>query len=296
MATKRDQELFGLKLKAEGISFDSINEVNIEARQAYSSALAGGWLYKLPPNFDSDGGIRSLDPESLDPDILILENKDSTYQLHFPAYYIAEGHLKVRELRCKAAKELRVDDLQCVHLRYKGKFLNDDNHTCKEEGLKHYSELLCVVSSDPPQHGGSPNLVAVARNAQEFAEILDELRHHVRDHEARIDITTLITEVNSTDAALRKLDNLIGRIPYDRYYTQISRDVHILTESMNYTFMDVRRLSVNLGRDAMMSPSLAQHGWETMINFFHEESSGSLRVRFGDFRLFVESINTLIEE
>ena len=61
-------ELFGLKLRVESISFDSMNEVNVEARQAYSSGLAEEWLSRQPRELDKEGvalgtSISSLERE-----------------------------------------------------------------------------------------------------------------------------------------------------------------------------------------------------------------------------------------
>ena len=96
------------------------------------------------------------EPPDLAPDILILKHKGATYPLHFQAFDISEGHLKVSDLRRAAAKELKVDDPRRVKLLYKGKSLRDDRHACKEEGLKQNSEILCVVSSDPyPRDDGN---------------------------------------------------------------------------------------------------------------------------------------------
>lgn len=96
------------------------------------------------------------EPQELAPDILILKHKGATYPLHFEAFDISEGHLKVGELRRFAAKELKVDDPRRVKLLYKGKSLREDRHACKEEGLKQNSELVCVVSSDPyPRDDGN---------------------------------------------------------------------------------------------------------------------------------------------
>lgn len=89
------------------------------------------------------------EPPDLEPDVLILKHKGATYPLHFQAFDISEGNLKVGDLRRTAAKELKVDDPRRVKLLYKGKSLREDRHSCKEEGLKQNSELLCVVSSDP---------------------------------------------------------------------------------------------------------------------------------------------------
>ncbi|CAD6585412.1 MAG: hypothetical protein ASARMPRED_002153 [Alectoria sarmentosa] len=109
--------------------------------------------YGFPPPHRHPGRV---EPPDLEPDILILKHKGATYPLHFQAFDISEGHLKVGELRRTAAKELKVDDPRRVKLLYKGKRLREDRQACKEEGLKQNSELLCVVSSDPyPRDDGN---------------------------------------------------------------------------------------------------------------------------------------------
>lgn len=97
----------------------------------------------------SSGSHRMEPPANLDPDQLILRHKGTTYPLHFPAFSISEGDLKVRDLRHKAARELRVDDPRRVKLLYKGKQMRDNDASCKHENLKQNSEVMCVVSSEP---------------------------------------------------------------------------------------------------------------------------------------------------
>lgn len=119
--------------------------------RAYGGARHNSYGFPPPPRHPS----RSAPPD-LEPDVLILKHKGATYPLHFQAFDIAEGHLKVGDLRRTAAKELNVDDPRRVKLLYKGKSLREDRHACKEEGLKQNSELLCVVSSDPyPRDDGN---------------------------------------------------------------------------------------------------------------------------------------------
>lgn len=80
------------------------------------------------------------------PDILVLKHRGTTYPLHLPAFSIAEGDLRVGELRRLAAKETKTEDSRRVKLLYKGKILKDDARACREEGLKQNSELMCVIS------------------------------------------------------------------------------------------------------------------------------------------------------
>ena len=90
------------------------------------------------------------DTTGLSPDILILKHRGTIYPLHFPAYAIADGNLRVGDLRRKASKETKTDDPRRIKLLYKGKLLRDDSRSCKEEGLKQNSELMCVVSEALP--------------------------------------------------------------------------------------------------------------------------------------------------
>ncbi|MCJ1387754.1 hypothetical protein MMC18_000597 [Xylographa bjoerkii] len=83
----------------------------------------------------------------LAPDILILKHRGTTYPLHFPAFTIGENILRVGELRKTAAKKIDPGmDPRRIKLLYKGKALKEDGRTCREEGLKQNSELMCVVS------------------------------------------------------------------------------------------------------------------------------------------------------
>lgn len=114
------------------------------------SYLAGSPPTHSSPQNESYGfpSSRHSEPD-LGPDILILKHKGTTYPLHFPAFSIAESELRVRDLRRAAAKETKCGDPRRVKLLYKGRQLRDDDLTCKHEGLKQNSELMCVVSSDP---------------------------------------------------------------------------------------------------------------------------------------------------
>lgn len=81
-----------------------------------------------------------------EPDILRLKHRGTTYPLHFRAYAIDDGALTVGALREAAAEKTGADNPDRIRLLYKGKLLKDDRRTCKAEGLKQHSEVLCVVS------------------------------------------------------------------------------------------------------------------------------------------------------
>ena len=63
VVTDAERELFKIKLKNESFSFESVHEVSVEARQAYSNVIVGEWLYHLPRELGKDPAIHSLDSE-----------------------------------------------------------------------------------------------------------------------------------------------------------------------------------------------------------------------------------------
>jgi hypothetical protein len=90
----------------------------------------------------------SVDPpvDDAEPDIIALRNLGTIYPLHFRAYAIDDGVLTVGDLRKEAARKTGATHPDFVRLLYKGKLLKDNTRTCKAEGLKQHSEVLCVVS------------------------------------------------------------------------------------------------------------------------------------------------------
>lgn len=91
----------------------------------------------------------------LAPDILILKHMGTTYPLHFGAFDIAEGRLKVGDVRRLAARETKTDDYRRIKLLYKGKSLKDDHAQCRDEGLKQNSTIMLVISSEPHRNDGN---------------------------------------------------------------------------------------------------------------------------------------------
>ncbi|KAE8352019.1 BAG domain-containing protein [Aspergillus coremiiformis] len=81
-----------------------------------------------------------------EPDTLLLKHKRNAYVLNFPAYAINDGTLSVGRLRQRAAEATGASEPSLVKLLYKGKLLDNDLLSCRDEGLKQQSEVLCVVS------------------------------------------------------------------------------------------------------------------------------------------------------
>lgn len=79
-----------------------------------------------------------------DTDMLSLRNKGQSYAVHFPAYSIPKGELTVGQVRDQAGRKIGVDARR-VKLIYQGKNLKDDSRLCKQEGLKHESQILLTI-------------------------------------------------------------------------------------------------------------------------------------------------------
>lgn len=87
-------------------------------------------------------------PEDLGPardtDMLSLRNKGQSYPVHFPAYSMAKGELSVGQVREQAGRKIGVDARR-VKLIFQGKNLKDDSKQCRQEGLKHESQILLTI-------------------------------------------------------------------------------------------------------------------------------------------------------
>ncbi|KAJ5239306.1 hypothetical protein N7468_003925 [Penicillium chermesinum] len=88
-----------------------------------------------------DGGV-----DENEPDVICLRHRGTIYPLRFRAYAIDDGLLTVGALRQEAAAQTGAGNPDRVRLLYKGNLLKDDSRSCKAEGLKQHSEVLCVVS------------------------------------------------------------------------------------------------------------------------------------------------------
>ena len=91
----------------------------------------------------------------LAPDILILKHMGTTYPLHFGAFDIAEGRLRVGDVRRLAARETKTDDYRRIKLLYKGRSLKDDRRECRDENLKQNSTIMLVISSESHRNDGN---------------------------------------------------------------------------------------------------------------------------------------------
>lgn len=87
-------------------------------------------------------------PEDMGPpretDMLSLRNKGQSYAVHFPAYSIAKGELSIGQVRDQAGRKIGVDSRR-VKLIFQGKNLKDDGKQCRQEGLKHESQILLTI-------------------------------------------------------------------------------------------------------------------------------------------------------
>ncbi|KAJ5276061.1 hypothetical protein N7524_002214 [Penicillium chrysogenum] len=110
----------------------------------------------------SDGDFSYITPSDIadpaaddaEPDIIALRHRGTIYPLRFSAYSIDDNVLTIGDLRQAAAESTGAGHPDCVRLLYKGKLLKNNAQTCKAEGLKQHSEVLCVVSE---AGAGSPS-------------------------------------------------------------------------------------------------------------------------------------------
>ena len=78
-------------------------------------------------------------------DVLVLKHKRITYPVHFPAFSIAHGELRVGEIRAQAAQRLKIHVPRKVKLLSRGRNLRDDNQTARDAGLVAGSVIMCIV-------------------------------------------------------------------------------------------------------------------------------------------------------
>lgn len=137
-------------------------------------------------------------------------------------------------------------------------------------------------------------LIAVAETAQDVASGLNQFLDPVADYSA--DITALIAHCFSTSSALRILDTTIGEVPIHRRYHYIANDLSIVTDSLQYTFTDVKRIFGRLGRAVGAPPATYRRVWRDLNDHFHEESGNTLSRRLDFCQIFVEGLTCTLNE
>lgn len=85
-----------------------------------------------------------------DTDVLVLKSKRISYPVHFPAYTIERGELKIGAVRDQAAKKTG-GDARRIKLFFRGKNMKEDGVSCRAEGLRHNSEIMCVIGDAVPE-------------------------------------------------------------------------------------------------------------------------------------------------
>lgn len=94
------------------------------------------------------GDYMGASNDDRDTDILVIKDKSTNHSIHFPAQSIDRDELSVGQLRQQTAKKLGRSASKSVKLFYKGKALADDTKSCRSEGLRHASEILCSLSAE----------------------------------------------------------------------------------------------------------------------------------------------------
>ena len=207
--TKTDSGLFDSKLKAEGASFNSTNEFNLEARQAYSIELVGGWLSCLPHEIH---------------DNILYSSEDTSHQDRRP---------------------------------------------------------------DIP-------LIAIAEKARMVASALDKFLGPVKDQSA--EITALMAECLETNLVLQKLGDKIGGVPYHRRYSDISRHLTTVNESLNLTFRDIQRLFRRINIVAVTPHEEFYDVWGDLCHYFLAQSGFTLRRRMEYYNIILDEVFCILTE
>jgi len=129
-------------------------------------------------------------------------------------------------------------------------------------------------------------LAARAEAAQDIAAGLDKFLGPAPNYST--EITALISECFAISSALRGLSTAIGDSRYNSGYHEISEDLTITLQSLEYTFHDVRRLFGDLGRADYISQSAAYRSvWQEITAHFMEESGNSLCRRLQFYHRFL---------
>jgi len=131
---------YGGSAKVSDSDFSYITADDLRRHQ--NESVTGQQQAETPPDYG---------PQR-DTDMVVLRNKKRDYPMHFPAYSIAKGELKVGSVRDAAAKKMNAPTSQ-IKLLYKGKNLKDDARACKQEGLRDGSEIMCTVSEGVAEEG-----------------------------------------------------------------------------------------------------------------------------------------------
>lgn len=138
------------------------------------------------------------------------------------------------------------------------------------------------------------DFIATAESAQDVAAALDKFLDHIPEYDA--EITALIGECFGLSSALRQLNTCYGDLQFHNNYVQISNDIHVTLQSINYTFDDVHGLLTGLGSSLHLSRTAAYRAvWDNIIVHFDRESNNSLGRRIGIYRRFLGAVICLIE-
>ncbi|KAL9947574.1 hypothetical protein ACHAO5_002735 [Verticillium nonalfalfae] len=140
--------------------------INRESLSPYGSSLGG-----VPNITDDDfsyitsedlhepaGGSRyqprthNAVPPAPEDDILLFKNKGVTYPVHFPAYTIGDGKLRVCDIRDRIAVELDLSDRRArrAKILYKGRQLKEPAAPVRDYGVKNNSEVMVVLPDIAP--------------------------------------------------------------------------------------------------------------------------------------------------
>ena len=200
--TEMKKELFRRKLKVESVPFDSMNELSVEARQEYSSDLAGEWLSRLPIELGEEGEL--LSEARSEP----LSKKDSSPRTHQLLNSLNQLHSYVHE-KCEDGDIIDFyDELyslqEVLHMTRERSILNNLSQTQMPKtvaALRYCEDVLTDVDKIASKYG-SPEM--------KF--------RRTREKAAQKEIDTIRSRLLTTSSTLGVLNALYvtpARTPYE---------------------------------------------------------------------------------
>ena len=136
--------------------------------------------------------------------------------------------------------------------------------------------------------------IATAESAQDIAAALEKFLDPVSDRST--EITALISECYAISSALRELNTCHGDLRYHSRPEQVSNDIRVALQSINYTFDDVRHFLGGLGDLIYPSQTAAYRAvWTNFNDHFEQESGNTLCRRLEFYRRFILAFICLIE-
>ncbi|KZZ99502.1 BAG domain protein [Moelleriella libera RCEF 2490] len=151
---------------------------------------------------------------TLEDDVLIIKNKGVTYPVHFPAYAIGDGKLRVSDVRHRVGvmMDLSAPATRRMKLLYKGQKLKEPAAPVRDYGVKNKSELMAVISDARDESSPSDEELVIVKDKKKKRNRKKTKKGDVDGASSSRDSTSNLdgTSPSSTpgSVAMKKLDEL----------------------------------------------------------------------------------------